>query len=61
MIMSGIFSLAIMLAILYIKDMPLFLANALLFTLGFMGQGPVIAYAAGREANPSAAAGTSSG
>jgi sugar phosphate permease len=61
MIMSGIFSLAIMLTILYIGNMPLFLANTLLFTLGFMGQGPVIAYAAGREVNPSAAAGISSG
>ena len=61
MIMSGIFSLAIMLAIIYIGNMPVFLANALLFALGFMGQGPVIAYAAGREVNPSAAAGISSG
>jgi sugar phosphate permease len=61
MIMSGIFSLAIMLAILYSGDIPLFLANTLLFALGFMGQGPVIAYAAGREVNPPAAAGIASG
>ncbi len=61
MILSGLFSLAILLMILYIVNIPLFLANALLFALGFAAQGPVIAYAAGREVNPSAAAGISSG
>lgn len=61
MITSGILSLVIVLMIVHIENMPLFLANALLFALGFTGQGPVIAYAAGREVNPPAAAGISSG
>ncbi len=61
MIISGVFSLAIVLMIIHIENMPLILANALLFALGFTGQGPVIAYAAGREVNPPAAAGISSG
>ena len=61
MITSGVLSLLLMVPLLYLSGLPLWLANLLLFFLGFMGQGPVLAYAASREWNPSAAAGISSG
>ena len=61
MIISGILSLVVTVPLLYLSGLPLWLANIMLFFLGFMGQGPVLAYAASREWNPPAAAGISSG